>query len=329
MKNIAIFTPRIYYHQLAKAAQDLGYSTIDFSYHLIDNSSLLRRILTSSIPNYAYKKQSECFNNQLTKFLDNYKSLNVDLVLFLKGQYIYDEVMNKLKNINATKVFWSIDSLVRLPQVNCNKISDLNFYQDEGDCKYSNDFWLPLGIDTTFFYDVKLKKYDITFIGRMKGKSYNRRYKYFIELINSDLGDQFNVNVISNLNIHKQIKNRLRLKRINYLHKLSYEKFSKMVCESKLVINIHQDDGLRPINPLFFSIPYCKALQIVDDRPYFNKWLPDTFYQRSKLNEFIYTIRFMLENYDKFIMWLNSENNILDKHTMTSRLRDILNKVSV
>src|SRR5690606_11748629 len=117
------------------------------------------------------------------------------------------------------------------------------------------------------------------------------------------------------------------LGKINYMAKLPIKNFAKIVQDSKLVINIHQDDGLKPINPLFFSIPYTKTLQIVDNRNYFVDGLPDIFYKKTELNNFIYNIKFMLENYDRLIFQLDSEIKSLEKHTMTSRFKDIFNKI--
>lgn len=328
-ERIAVFTPRIYFQQIKYSLEELDYNVIDYSYGIIDKSSLLKRILTAKNELYAYAKQAVTFNKLIADVIKEVENKQVDIIFFFKGQEINNSLIKKLKDLKVPIIYWSTDSLCRVSNFNCHLIADINFLQDGGDCKKKNDTWLPLGIDVENFYQENNKKYDVTFIGRSKGSKYKIRKNYLHYLVNSKLPKYYNVKVISNFN--PIIKKKLQYfnRNVSFLGSQPYNIFAKYIRESKIVINIHQDDGIMPINPLFFSIPFSKTIQIVDNRNYYQEWLSDNFFIQSKPQELIQKIKYCLDNYDILCNNITENYNELNKHTMIERFRYILEKVNM
>lgn len=217
------------------------------------------------------------FNELLEyKVLPVARDLKPDLILMIAPRMIEKSLLSELDRLNIPIIVWVIDSGTRYPgQMSLNEIAYRTYVMDGGDTNNENILWQPLGYDHRYFSPGEApSQYDILFAGNIGRWFYDTRNQYLKLLRDSGLGSRFRVAFVGSSSHVWQNRFRWLPGDIKWIApKLSLKDYASVIASSKITINIHQDDGFKPINPLFFAIPGCKTLEVAEEREYFSEWL--------------------------------------------------------
>lgn len=208
-------------------------------------------------------------------------------ILLLRGYNFNQSTYRLLADIKVPIYLWAFDSIVRFPE----QIRALNIYKkvfaiDGGEIEsYNTVRWMPIGYNKEFFYPETEKQYDVIFIGRVDARFYSKRYDYLLAMDKFPFARSFRFAYMGTTGSKfGDYILRRRLKNTLFLGKRKFEDYAAVIRQSKICVNIHQDDGSMPINPMFFSIPAAGVCQVTDDREYFDNWfLPDVEFLPCKL----------------------------------------------
>lgn len=198
-----------------------------------------------------------------------------DFILVLKGQRLTSRNRETLVRSGVPIIFWSADSMDRVAsQRDVADIAHVKFYIDGGDVDDDRSFWLPLGFSPNHCPppDVILKKtLDIAYVGAIYGASYRSRFNRLLQLGASDLHTRYSIKSVCR--VHKNqtewVQQQLPFQNSKKLPYLEYRNFIKT---ARIAVNVHQDDGIKPINPMMFSIPSLRTCLAAEDRTYFHQW---------------------------------------------------------
>lgn len=202
------------------------------------------------------------------------KQVKPSFYVIYKGQWLDDDNAEALRKLGYPLAFWSNDSLDRYPsQRPVAELADMRFFIDGGDVQGERDVWLPVAYDPDTWIGSVLKKYDLSFIGRIDAPGYRLRRRYLRVLSRSELPKRYNCIAVCSVGRRwKQWLFDARLALPN-LGVLPYRQYCELVAASGAVVNIHQEDGVKPINPMFFAIPGLGSCQVAEDRAYLSQWL--------------------------------------------------------
>jgi hypothetical protein len=200
-----------------------------------------------------------------------------DLLLVLKGDALSDTSKGRLTESRSIVLSWALDSLSRCPaQASIWPWARHAFVVDGGDAGAAGKaaVWLPLGYDETIYKPGAPKDIDVLFLGRL-GKRYSSRRRYLNCLATSGLSRRYAIAFIGDR------ENRvLNLSLIGAARSLRWvagclaePDLARYIARSRICINVFQDDGVAPINPMFFAIPGSRTCQLTPDRDYLGGWL--------------------------------------------------------
>ena len=227
------------------------------------------------------------------------KQLDPDFLVIYKGHLLDPDNREALAKLKRPIAFWANDSMVRFPsQRAVAEIASFRFYIDGGDVKDERDLWLPVGYDPSNYNALQAGfSYDLSFIGRLTTRNYSKRRSYLLKLSESDFPKRFNcISVCSTGNRWAQLKLNRKLTFTN-LRSLPYHEFMRVVASGSICINIHQDDGIKSVNPMFFGIPGLGVCQVAEDRDYLAQWLePWVEYIPVNDSNFLDTLSHIAEN---------------------------------
>jgi hypothetical protein len=135
--------------------------------------------------------------------------------------------------------------------------------------------WLPLGYDPEIYRPGKgnSRDIDVLFVGLLNSL-YSARRRYLKTLEGSYLTRRYRCVLVGTTGT--RVGDRIiRVPRgVDWLAKrLPERELGALVARSKICVNIHQDDGGMPVNPMFFAIPGAGACQVAEKRPYLSRWL--------------------------------------------------------
>ncbi|QSE96808.1 CgeB family protein [Fulvivirga lutea] len=269
------------------------------------------------------------FNHAIDKAIKDKKVTEGGVLLVIAGMKLSKKNEMLLKATNTLKILWYTDSVSRAMGIQHQEaVFEEVWYHDGGDFENSNHSgkkWVPYGFDSTIYFQNQSvnKDIDILFTGYLKQPQYKTRLEYLELLMNSDLVKNNNVVAAvttQDLNLREKIKN----SGIKYTGRLPENEYAAYIKRAKIVINILQNDGIMPINPLFFAIPNAGSIQIIDKRPYLNLWLVSKkhFLETTPAN-FIELIQMILE--DKIVLDIESARGEAKKHSFQSLLSPYLN----
>jgi len=303
----------------------LGYEVESFFYG-IDKVSLYQRIKWKF-----FKTQdrflTKNFNKQIDNIFTEHLKANFDILLIIKGKKATQKSKSLLKKMNSTsKILWTTDSVERFPhQLSVKDLVDKVFVQDGDDVKFiENSEWLPLGFDETIYKISDEKNIDILLFGNCDTKFYSNRVAYFLEA--SKLGDKFTIKFIGS-NLDDRAKKILIKNNVEIIRTLSFKDFANKISRSKIAINIHQDDGSKAINPLFFAIPGSRTVQVTNNKEYYKSWLAAEkgFFpvEKKDLNKKLESI---ISDYNNFKLSKEYLDKINKVHTYKGRALKLLGK---
>jgi hypothetical protein len=103
---------------------------------------------------------------------------------------------------------------------------------------------------------------------------------------------------------------------------------AKVIARSRICVNIHQDDGQRPINPLFFAIPACGACMVTDDREYLGRWMkPEVEFLPASEGDFVGRVEECLRDTEMATRVAARGCTAAREHAYSSRVAQILSEV--
>lgn len=266
------------------------------------------------------------FNQAVKEYIE--KRSNSDKLLIIKGSTLSKKNIESLKKLKGNIYYWSTDSFIRYKfQKVISELSFKSFIHDGQDCEESDNLiWRPYGYDQNLFYpDISLEKdIDILFVGNIYGKRYKTRFEYLKLLLESDIPSEFKCHVVGKpgkRNFFERLK--MQYPNITFHGKMSMNELSFLLRKSKICINILQDDGKYPINPMFFAIQASGANMVTENRDY----LSDFYDLNSnivlvKSDTFIVEMKNLLVRFEN----LNTANSVekIKKYSLREGLNELL-----
>ena len=272
---------------------------------------------------------NDLLREQVLPYLCEWKP---DFLLILKGDCLDANNLDYLIRCNLPVITWTLDSLSRAPyQKLLGEISRHIFYIDGGDVSANdkNASWLPLGFDDAIYRprcEIS-KELDILLIGKL-GYRYRRREQFLRQLHKSPLVRRTNCGLIGSTgkvsgNFFLYLNHSLRKKLgVAWLSKrVPVEQLARQIARAKVCINVHQDDGSMPINPMFFAIPATTTCQVAEQKPHFHQWLePGKDYAEFKDEDFLDVLSELLANDKKRATMSQNGYEASRFHTFTNRV---------
>lgn len=330
IKKINLICPTNFRASLLNAAKTNKLNVADYSYHTLPNNKLLRKII-GKIGFFFELYSFISFNSSLFALLVNYNYTGDDLILVIRGHYL--SLRNKrILNIHNLRniIVWSTDSIKRHKSQNgILKYSSLIYLHDGGDIKLNNQYWMPFAFDEGIYYESdSLKDIDISLIGNIYSNKYLTRLNYLLKIIEAGLTEKYTclyigrvTGIINRLKLYKFRKSNLQR-----LDKISNNLLAQYIRRSKICINILQDDGLMPINPMFFAIPACGTCMLTEKKPYFDFWLRENIdYVSVTKDNLLNVLDSLLNNEERIRTIETAGQNFAKGNSFAQCLKRVLN----
>lgn len=205
-------------------------------------------------------------------------SERTDLVVIVKPHGVDTSTVASLRRTGVPLAVWATDSLERYPgQTDLMENADLRYAMDDHDASAVAGSWLPLGFDDEIFAAVpegEPRRHDVLFVGNLFRERYQSRIRYFRALRESEIARRYRVAFAGAALAGWSNRLGWMPGRVDWLGGgLPLVSLASAIARSRVCVNIHQDDGVQPVNPLFFAIPACGACMVTDEREYLGQWL--------------------------------------------------------
>jgi len=304
MRSFCLLGPRI---SQTKASFDafraLGWEGRAFDYHL-DPGGLATRVLRRgawAVRGITVREAyDDLFNDCLRKeVIPHLVAARPTLLFVLRPGRIDAENYRALAALGTRVVFWTIDSLVRYPEQNCLRpLARGGFYLDGGDPSREGDAWLPLGYEEALFENLPEKKtIDVLFVGLVAEPVYSTRKRLLLELKHSAIPRRYRCVFVGTTGSRL---GDLRLATggdIECMGVVPTSVFVRLIATARVCVNVHQDDGGKPVNSSFVQIPAAGTCQLAEDREYLAEWLePGMDYIQFSKTGFIETLEYILRS---------------------------------
>jgi hypothetical protein len=264
---------------------------------------------------------------------------SVDLILVLKGDYLEETHAEALCSSGIPLVLWTLDSVARAPaQKILAEMALHSFYIDGGDLLPGDarGTWLPLGFDADIYRpeSAPVKGIDVLLIGSL-GDRYTRRLACLERLRSSPLARKWRCGFVGSpgtLSGNLALKLRYGSKPKEGVAWLSRRipaaQLARAIAGARICLNIHQDDGLMPINPMFFAIPGSGTCQVAEQKPHLAKWLrPGLDYAAFAEETFLDDLGRLLES-PRELARISREGELASsQHTYERRVATILDRI--
>lgn len=276
--KVILICPELFSKTIIGAIIKNNCEFLDYSYKTLPRNYVLKKIIGRiSILFEIYSFLA--FNKKLYTLLSDYHQKNNEFILIIRGHFLTKRNKIRLNELKLNNIItWTVDSIVR--HKSQSAIFDYSrwiYLHDGGEISNDKEKWMPFGYnDELFTRGAGEKDIDILFVGNIYSNRYTNRLKYLFFLENSYLSKSckcFYIGRISKLIL--KAKALLFLRNINNAGKLEMNKLADFIKRSKICINIQPDDGIMPVNPMFFAIPACGTCMVADHRRYFDKWLKE------------------------------------------------------
>ena len=271
MKIAVLYSSDIQYG-IIKGLEDQGHSIIPF-YYGPNRKFLLLNLLYKFNKNLIKLSNVRLFNEKLIKLDRYYLQDPLDLILIIKGHKLNSRAERILKSTKLKKIQWTIDTVKRWPgQATIFPYMDKVFFQDGSDIQlHHNGAWLPLGFDDEIFKYNSHKIIDILFIGNVTLPFYGKRKECFLRLAYlAKLGYKIS---FAGSSADNELISVFNSNGVNIIGRQPLSKYAEIISQARICINIHQNDGGKAINPMFFAIPATGGLQLTDNYEYLTNWL--------------------------------------------------------
>ncbi|NPV04878.1 MAG: hypothetical protein HPY67_09115 [Syntrophaceae bacterium] len=339
MRKVSIIGPRVgnIPQSIADAFRRIGWEAMLYEYSPPSRQNLVRVAYDRIHDPFYRKATAHAFNSLLRDHIvSQLRMKQIDLLLILKGDCIEADNRDALFRAKVPIITWAIDSLSRAEYTKSyEEISKHVFYIDAGDISdnTTNNSWLPLGFDDLIYKpnEEKLKDIDILLIGKL-GYRYKRREMY-LRMLN-EATSKISKNsyfigstgtLFGNASLYLSLGHR-KGAGVKWLsRRIPAHQLASVIGRSKICINIHQDDGAMPVNPMFFAIPATATCQLAEAKPYLHKWLvPWMDYAECFDNNFLDVLSDLLVNNEKRQALACQGHESSRSHTFVRRLTNIL-----
>ena len=314
---------------IASGFERAGCAVSAFSYGLVKGNRFKRMF-----PGFAEWERTRKFNRALLGPVRRaVEKDGCDLLLVLKGARLHPRAEQFLASLQNSMALWTFDSLGRVPgQGALAGYASHAFYMDEGDVHGDHASWLPLGYDERLYrFAPGPKEFDVLFVGAL-GTQYRRRLAFLEALSRSPLPDRLRVGLVGStgsragdrkINLHPKI--------MHIAPHLPPEDFAACISRSRICVNIHQDDGSKPVNPLFFAIPGTGVCQVAEDLPHLARWLePERHFIPSSLAALPMTLETLLLEPDRTRRVAEAgRREVAERHTYARRAETILSTLGM
>jgi hypothetical protein len=269
--------------------------------------------------------------------LPDIRRTGASLLVILKGDWPDAECASELRRLPIPVASWIYDSASRCPwHLELGRLSSCTYYVDGFDVRSwgSNSAWLPVGFDHSRGPATPVEKdIDVLLVGTV-GALYTRRRRALLDLQGLERGHLArSVFVGSTGSIGGNMLLALRLKAGGgpqwLSRRLPFAQLLATVARAKVCVNVHQDDGVEPVNPLFFAVPGCRTCMVAEARPHLRQWLqPSVEYVEFDDSDLTSVVRRVLED-DAWRAAVEEHgfDVVTRKHTMKERVGVIIEEV--
>lgn len=270
---------------ITKAFRNLGWESELFVYGP-PHMNLVQLAINRVADPHCDKAYSHSFNERIREgVIPLLRQGSFDILLILKGNFLDEDNREVLLKSGVPIVLWTLDSLHRAPyQKLLAEIAVAAFYIDGGDIPTSDNgksSWLPLGYDKDLYHPGLCleKSLDVLLIGKL-GKYYTKRMRLIKRIADSHLVQKWRCGFIGStgtlsgnllLYFHYGFKKKETVQWLS--RRIPVERLTKAIASAKICLNIHQDDGITPINPMFFAIPGTGTCMVAEKKPHLSQWL--------------------------------------------------------
>ena len=315
---------------LARAFQSLGWGSPTVTWNAVSQQPFVRRLrIRLKLGLDSRLAQQREFNRVMRgQFVPYARREDPDLLLFVKPNWLDSDIISALSRFSAPIVTWATESLDRFAgQISPLHRSKATYLMDGGDVSEERGHWLPLGFDDETFHPADAPKlWDVLFVGNMVRTLYSKRYAFFKLLDNSGLHRNYRMGFIGETPFGFYNRFRWYPGRIRWVSpRLPMKEFARAIASSRVVVNIHQNDGRMPVNPMFFGIPGCRVCQVAEDCEYLGRWLkPGHEYVAVNSANFVGVLTELLRNNSEIERISAAGFAASAKHTYVARVRQIL-----
>ena len=220
----------------------------------------------------ALKQESRLrYHTYIRSCFDRYQP---DLVFIMNGENLATSTIAYFHK-KSKVVFWLFDSITRMWHTLDNlREADTVFCYEQSDIailaqKNISASFLPQAVDTTLYYPIKgiVKKYDIVFAGEIWN---SKKRQQLLETVVSHFSDK-RIRIVGRYNIPTKDffgwlfrKNRKIYTNTN----ASVEELNLLYNQSRVVLNIHNEQQQDGANPKVYEILASGAIEICDTNPY-------------------------------------------------------------
>lgn len=318
---------------IERAFRRLGWQTRLVQYGNVTEWTLWQRLLNRVSGRYGPWYLSRAFNETLRREVLSEPGAHTDLLLFVKGESLAEDVREELARLPVPVTLWTLDSVSRFPaQMSVAPLAAHTFVIDGGDVRDSSTTWLPIGFDDEVFCPWREEpELDVLFAGNLNAPYYSGRRRALLELSRSSLPERVRCGFVGSTGRRRQDRQLLRGTRLRWFGRVSPEEYGRLIARARIVINIHQDDGWKPINPLFFGIPGARVCQVTEDRAYLTQWLsPGADYVAFAPGEMVATVERLLgDESERARVADHGYRSALAAHTFVHRVRTILDRLGL
>ena len=339
MRNVLIVSPNFFYfgESIASAFEKLGWKVSIASYdspvHPYDWKNKIRYKI-SFHKEEMVKKGRLLFSQEVKR---KYDELRPDLLFVVNGAALIPEVVESIHQ-TAKVAVWFFDSVCKYPIMKeIVPYSDAVFCYEQSDMKIIEQefgrvsYFLPQAADLTRYYKIKgvEKKYDLVFAGDIWQSEKRQR-------IIRKVVENFPNKKILVWGVYKPWYKGLwrwltRERRDIYMNRnTSSEVLNQCYNESRLVLNIHNEQQKDGANPKVYEIAASGARQLCDSNSYIEHLFPagaiDLYHSEQECIDLISKIlneKSPLETAD--MAWRET----LEKHSFEKRISTVLSTLEL
>jgi hypothetical protein len=295
---------------------------------------LVNRALAHVAPAIGRNAITKSFNDALRgRILGRDRAQGLGLLVVLKGDALDDASEAALRRSGTPTVLWMYDSANRCPwHRQLASVAEHVYYVDAADAERfgARASWLPLGFDDRVYGPRAdgVRDIDVLLVGTV-GRLYSRRMRFLRLLARSGLARERRCAFIGSTGevvSNGRLMVELARGGVSWIsRRLPPRALADHIARAKVCVNIHQDDGAAPINPLFFAIPGCGTCQVAEEGEHLRHWLrPSAEYVEADERSLVEVLERLLKDdaYRESVATRGRET-CREHHTMTQRVRAI------
>ena len=329
--RVVIIGPNIYYvtHSIPQAFERLGWTAEVVAVPHVDWhwKNRFGRVLGGTFDIKIAREASfrETVAMRLLPLLD---ARPPQLLLIVQPMALGGEERDRLGTYRFPIIGWATDSLSHHPgQAALIPVMKRCYFNDGGDAQSTHMHWLPLGFDDALFKpSSEPRLFDILYVGNTSGLCYETRWQWLKKLRTSRLAKRYRVGFVGSSRAWIEAHTARMPGNITWIdHYVPLPRLGELVARSDVVVNVHQDDGDRSVNPMFFAIGGAKVCQAAQSHIYLRDWLrADVDYYTCRDDAFLEDLESLVTDEPLRKRIAQSAYEASPSHTFVARVRRIL-----